>query len=478
LPNTNWTIPDRDGSLRDVAVRCARGWLLFLALSCCWLGSVSLARAQEPEPLRVLILEGPTQDWVRRVRGQLSDLPVAISTLALVVEGLPQAELARQLGPLAEHRDAALVAWLANDGVEPGGSGARRTDVAIWFARSGRFFARRLGARWRELSASDRSAALELAALSVRSAVRSLLLDPSKSQPAPTSSEYGVGGPVNPTPPNRASGTTAPSTASGTTAPNDTSGTTAPSTVAPTDAERASAAAESGLAAPQPAAAPSAPEPPAATEVGPIVVSPGSALVATDLPSADRSAPGDGADAPAFRLDLDWNAELGVVGQLPGPPAYAAAGMQLGVRARSGAWAVLALAQLGLPLRSQLGPSQVELQQHALQAELQYLTWERGAWSLGPLARAGVRFARRETVDPDPALRVSQAKWQEGLRLGLGAVTEFRWGTHFGASLRGVLHWDPRRPKYVLRDDANAPVASAELWAVQPSLELCGNWYW
>src|SRR6185295_10299766 len=114
-------------------------------LMCALLLSVLLAlaprAARAQEPLRILVLEGPTADWVRRVRGQLSDLPVSISTLALLVEGQPEPELARQLGPLAEHRDAALVAWLMTEksaersnAVAPGDGGTR---VAFWFARSG-----------------------------------------------------------------------------------------------------------------------------------------------------------------------------------------------------------------------------------------------------------------------------------------------------------------------------------------------------
>jgi len=83
------------------------------------------------------------------------------------------------------------------------------------------------------------------------------------------------------------------------------------------------------------------------------------------VPRGALPAPTDQASAEAgahgLALDLHWNAELGVAGQLPGPPAYGAAGFQAGVRARQDAWGVLVLAQLGLPMRASLGPSEVQV---------------------------------------------------------------------------------------------------------------------
>jgi hypothetical protein len=131
-----------------------------------------------------------------------------------------------------------------------------------------------------------------------------------------------------------------------------------------------------------------------------------------------------------------------------------------------------------MPVRSRLGPTEIEVLQHALLAEGQYLRWNTGAWSFGPLARAGVRWARRATVAGDPGLDASAVKWHRALRFGLGWTTELRWGTHFGATLRGVLHWEPARPSYAVLTTAGDPVSSAEPWAVQPSLEIGGNWYW
>jgi hypothetical protein len=210
---------------------------------------------------------------------------------------------------------------------------------------------------------------------------------------------------------------------------------------------------------------------------GPIVASPGAAAVATDPGNIDPGNTEPGAPR-GLALDLHWSAELGALGQMPGPPAYGALGLEAGIRAQSGAWGALLLGQLGMPLRSQLGPTRIEVLQHALLAEGQYLRWNSGAWSFGPLLRAGVRWARRETVEGDPGLAASAVKWHRALRLGLGWSTELRWSVHFGATLRGVLHWEPVRPSYAVLTTAGDPVSSAQPWAVQPSLEIGGNWYW
>jgi len=129
-------------------------------------------------------------------------------------------------------------------------------------------------------------------------------------------------------------------------------------------------------------------------------------------------------------------------------------------------------------MRASLGPSEVQVLQHALLAEGQYLRWNTGAWSFGPVLRAGLRLAHRSTVAGDPGLNASSTAWYPALRLGLGWATELRVGERFGATLRGVLHWDPKRNNYELRTSEGDSVASARAWAVQPSLELSGNWYW
>ena len=441
------------------------------------------------------MLEGPSPEWIRRVRGQVSDLPVAISTLALVVEGQPEPELARQLGPLAEHRDAALVAWLITEksaersnAVAPGDGGTR---VAFWFARSGRFFSRSLAGPWNRLSASDRSGVLEIGALTVRSAVRSLLLDPTLSspesapfkdaQPAPPVTGT-KGAPAAPSP-----AAVAPSVRAASASTNPSSATTPAPSASSSSANAAAPSQNPGAAAASsaPSASSDARGPGVVTDpLGgsalsdavlpqdrPIVVTRERREVTTDQPSAE-------ATGSSVALALDWNAELGVVGQLPGPPAHGAFGAALGLHARHGAWGALISGQLGLPVRAQLGPSEVQVLQHALLAEGQYLRWNTGMWSFGPLARAGLSLSRRETVAGDPGLDAAGAKWLSSLRLGLGWASELRWSEHFGATLRAVLHWDPMRHSYAVVDQNQQELSRAEPWAVQPSLELCANWYW
>jgi hypothetical protein len=427
------------------------------------------------------VLEGPTSEWIRRVRGQVSDLPVAISTLALLVEGQPEPELARQLRPLAEHRDAALVAWLITEKNDLGS-----TRVAIWFARSGRFFSRSLAGPWHRLSASDRSGVLEIGALTVRSAVRSLLLDPSQQESEPFTG-------VEPPPSTGAQGaasasaaTIAPSVGAASAAPSTSSATTpapgasnsAPNPAAPSQDSAASnpeALSPSGATAPAGVGTDplggSAARDSVLPQDRPIVVTRERREVATDQPSAEATSSSDA-------LALDWNVELGVVGQLPGPPGDGALSASLGLHARQGAWGVLITGQVGLPVRAELGPSKVQVLQHALLAEAQYLGWNTGVWSFGPLARAGLSLSRRETVAGDPGLAASEAKWLSSPRFGRGWATELRWSQHFGATLRGVVHWDPVRHSYAVVNQNEQLLARAEPWAVQPSLELCANWYW
>jgi hypothetical protein len=485
LPKALFAAFFRSLLFRSLLFRSLEG-LLLLGLLCA--GLPGAARAQAPDPVRILVLEGPTPDWVRRVRGQLSDLPVSIATLALVVEGQPEPELLRQLRPLAEHRDAALVAWLITErGEVRGAVGAGSTRVGIWFARSGRFFSRPLGGAWTQLSAADRSGVLELGALSVRSALRSLLLDPAQAEPlrepAPAAPSAALvapsGAPSSPSASSRASSSTpnavtAPSTAPHGTAPPPAAPPNAgtPNASLSVPAAAASADPATRAAAAEPLSVGSAPSDAVLPQDGPIVTSPGARALPTDAASNEPGA------ASGLALDLHWSAELGAVGQMPGPPAYGALGLAAGLRAQSGAWAALLIGQLGMPLRSKLGPTQVEVLQHALLTQGQYLRWNTGAWSFGPLVRAGVRWARRETVAGDPGLAASGVKWQPALRLGLGWTTELRWSTRFGATLRGVLHWEPARPSYAVLTTTGDPVANAQPWAVQPSLEIGGNWYW
>jgi hypothetical protein len=455
--------------------------LLLLAL----VGGPTAAHAQTEPELRVLILEGPGAEWLRRVRGQLSDLPVALVTLPLVVAGQAEEDVVRQLGPLASNRDAALVAWLMTDGKRYDPSASEDTFVAIWFARSGRLFTRRLGARWQQLSRADRSGVLEIGALSVRSAVRSLLLDPSAEPPASAPSAELLPGPAAQSRRAAQSAARAAQTvarasdgASDRAAPSD--GSTASDRAAPPDGTAPPVAAVEPAPQSEPARVEPASEealPPALEpDEGRIVTSSSAARAPTDPTPSDRG--GDAAESGGIALALDWSAELGLSGQLAGPPGDAAASVAAGARAGSGRWGLALLGRFGLPRRSQLGPSELSLQHHALLLEAQYLGLEWAALELGPLLRGGLALSRRETLSGPSGLAAAGVAWSRVAQLGAGALAQYRWGTHWGASLRGVLHWLPARTGYELVDDLGEPIASASPWAVQPSLELNVSWHW
>lgn len=459
------------------------------ALSCACVALVLLlgvvhteALAQQEPALRVLVLEGPGAEWLRRVRGQLSDLPVAIVTLPLVVQGQAEADVLRQLGPLATNRDAALVAWLMTDGTRYDASASEDTFVAIWFARSGRLFTRRLGARWRQLSRADRSGVLEIGALSVRSAVRSLLLDPDATPPLEPDVDVPGGASAlgAAAAQSRAAAQGAARAAERTARDADAAAAASatarqqpapPSAGATTGAEPLAESSNAGPREPPEAALP----PPLAPDEGHIVASPRVELEPTPTPAADRGAAG--AAEAGRSLSLDWSAELGLSGQLAGPPGYAAAGIAGGVHVASGRWGLGVLGRFGLPLRSELGPSELELQHHALLLEAQYRGLDWGALTLSPLVRGGLALSRRETVSGPANLAAAGVLWSRAAQLGAGASVRYRWGTHWGASLRGVLHWLPARTDYALVDDLGDPIASAQPWAVQPSLELSMSWH-
>lgn len=179
------------------------GWILLLLLagagpSSAWAQSSTGPGGAAGAPrtgrsARVLLLSSGQAEWVERVRGQLGDIDATLSVSAASPEGslASQLERARQLGG---EQGADVVAWLALD-LEPAGGSARGESasgayVLVWSAPTEQHYARRLGERWHRLSPGDQSAALEVGALTVRSAVRSLALDASdepssEAPPAP-----------------------------------------------------------------------------------------------------------------------------------------------------------------------------------------------------------------------------------------------------------------------------------------------------
>ena len=140
--------------------------------------------------LRVLVLRSFEPSWATRARGQLSDLPASVIESSAVLEAAPETQVsrARELG---RTQSADVVSWLSPDLAPPsvwGSEHAPGSFVVVWLAEPEQIYARRLGARWQDLNEDDRSAALEIGALTLRSAVRSLLMRPA-SNPEPVTAE-------------------------------------------------------------------------------------------------------------------------------------------------------------------------------------------------------------------------------------------------------------------------------------------------
>jgi len=190
--------------------------------------------------------------------------------------------------------------------------------------------------------------------------------------------------------------------------------------------------------------------------------------VADTASASDYSAP----------LELRWSSELGMVGHMQGEPALGSVALQAGLGVASGAWGLSVLGQLGIPTTSSLGPAQIELQRYALLAELDYFGWSAGAWQFGPLLRAGFSLTARETLSDNPALTGSGSSSQGSLLLGGGWSSEYRWSERLGFFLRGVLDWQTSPATYAVLTTTGEPVVIAQAWALQPSVELGGNWHW
>lgn len=118
---------------------------------------------------------GDTPDLAQRVRGQTSDLSARVLAEAEAPAGSwrAQAERARVL---AERASALLVVWVVEMFSPPESAKAlpERTFVAVYLSRSKRLYAHPVGPPLSSASLEQRSAALELAALTARAALRSL----------------------------------------------------------------------------------------------------------------------------------------------------------------------------------------------------------------------------------------------------------------------------------------------------------------
>jgi hypothetical protein len=396
-------------------------WAAALLIAC---GLTAPALQAREQRARVLLVPGAAPDWVSRVRGQLSDLPASIETVSVAVQDLSPDELRRRLEQIAEQQHVELVASIVRVDRATGDP----TEVAIWFAESERLYLRPLAEDWSHLSAPDRSGALELAALSVRSAVRALLLDPAQL-------------------------------------------------------EAFAGASESDLAATALAkASPADPESLVSTASTPLAVLPTGVAPLDELPAEPTPAGGvadvSSSGLPSAPLELRWSSELGMVGYMQGEPALAALAFQAGVGLASGAWRLSALGQLGIPSTSSLGPAQLELQRYALLAGVDYSVWNTGPWQLGPLLRGGLTLTERETLTDGEGFAASHSVTQRSLLLGAGWSGEYRWSEQLGFFLRGVLGWQASAGKYAVVTTTGEPVALADAWALQPSVELGGNWHW
>lgn len=151
------------------------------------------ARPIAEERLRLVLRSSNTGDWPARVRGQLADLDVHVAESELALED-GQDERIESARSLATEHDAVLVAWLES-GSQPEAGTAPRAFTVVWFADSGDVYRREIGPSFIRVVEGTDSAGLELAALTVRSAVRSLLAQavpapaPPAALPVPPASE-------------------------------------------------------------------------------------------------------------------------------------------------------------------------------------------------------------------------------------------------------------------------------------------------
>jgi hypothetical protein len=392
------------------------------------------AAASSPARIGVLIVEDPSTDWGRRGQGQLSDLPANAEILAArtlaggsVIDGAPPPAAA---SARAAKASSAITAWLAT-GSDPASHEGDGTFIAIWFAGAAKPYTRRIAGDWEALSAADRSAALELAALSVRSAVRSLLLDPA-AEKVPT----------------------------------------ARTAVAASAVATAAVATAAASSTPASAAWPHEEE--------------GAPTAPDELSAAPADAPRETSDAAEERavdsaLPVRLGLELGAAWQFYGRTALGAPGMRAGVQLLGDAWAIELIGQYGWPVSARIAPASFELQRHAALAELSFVAADFTTWRLSPLLRAGLTWLRRDGTHADGGDTTLQASRAESYRspfLGAGAIAEQRLSTALSLSLRGVLNVETAIPTFTLVDTSGARVSSGSPWSVQPSIEIGAHWRW
>jgi hypothetical protein len=413
----------------------------------------------------VLILEGPSADWTRRVQGQLSDLPAVLRVASSSAR--PESDPGA-VQELARRYRATLVVWIVPAfGRSEGRRGA--TAVALWFASSERLYTRPVAGVWSELSAADQSGALELAALSVRSAVRSLLLD--SAGPTPTSgaarareTDSAPPTPETSSPERPREGSSGASAADPTTGAWSTDSPTSVSEQRPAQAAIAAlppveAAASAGPALPEPI-------PPApsitARHVAPTIVED------TPNPDSEGSAP----------LDLHWGGELGLAWQFYGLGGVGSPALEAGVGAGSGAWGLSAFGQFGLPTESRVGPARFDVQRHAVFGEARYAAWTLDAITFAPLARLGLVVLHRSAATANTQVEPLPAANHLALGAGLGLSLDYQLSTWLGVSIRSIVNWQSSSPAFAVQESAGATVSSDSPWGLQPSFDVTGKFSW
>lgn len=421
------------------------------------------ARAAPP---RILILEGPSADWTRRVHGQLSDLPAVLRITASSAR--PESDPGA-MRALARRYKATLVVWIVPAlGGPEGGRGV--TAVAIWFASSERLYTRPVAGAWSELSSADQSGALELAALSVRSAVRSLLLDSAPPTAAAGAARVGATDSVPSTlgtsSPDRQRETSPDASAA------DPISSARPSDVRTSASERR--AAQAAIAALPPdeaalaAAGPPLPEPiPPAPSITARRAAPTIVEDATN-PALEDSAP----------LDLHWGGEVGLAWQFYGLGAVGSMALQAGLGAGSGAWVLSAFGQFGLPTESRVGPARFDVQRHAVLGEARYAAWTFDAITVAPLARLGLVVLHRSPATANTQVEPLPAANHLALAAGLGFSLEYQLSAWLGVSIRSIVSWQSSSPAFAVREAAGATVSSDSPWRLQPSLDATGKFSW
>lgn len=133
-------------------------------------GLVRPSVAQAAGELPRLVFVAPTSALLSRVEGQLSDLDVEVSVLS---DAQVPSDIELDAPLLAERQGAEWVVWTRSESAAEVGS----DSICIWSRASQPLYCRRFAGTGRSGELFDSSAGYELAALTVRSAVRARLLE-------------------------------------------------------------------------------------------------------------------------------------------------------------------------------------------------------------------------------------------------------------------------------------------------------------